>query len=124
MKKYDPNHIFINNFGRRITKTGTKIDFDPLTTRCALLDNCFCSKDADCAKTQLCTTLPGYTYPVCKTINEVPEKQLNKSEFPPPAGFLNWLSLTVPNLAIAALAQCPLPGLLHTVPKVIGSLIG
>lgn len=32
MKKFDPNEIFLNNFGRRITKTDTKIDSDPSTT--------------------------------------------------------------------------------------------
>lgn len=125
MEKFDPKKIFLNNFGRRMTKNGTKIDFDPLTTRCALLDNCFCSKHSDCAATQLCTTIPGYTYPVCKTKNEVPETQLDKSAFPPPSGLLNWFVTVVPTLATAALARCSVLRLVSdTVPDILRSLLG
>ncbi len=74
MKKFDPNQIISNSFGRRMTKNDSKIDFDHMITRCALLDNCFCSRDSDCAKAQLCTTIAGYDeYSVCKTKNEVPD---------------------------------------------------
>ncbi|XP_037034206.1 L-gulonolactone oxidase 5-like [Bradysia coprophila] len=49
MNKYDPNEVFINNFGRRVKRTGYKLDIDPKTKHCALLDNCFCSKNCDCS---------------------------------------------------------------------------
>lgn len=91
MNESDPKQIFLNDFGRRILRTGTKINSDPSSFRCALLDNCFCSVDGDCADTQTCTELASYpNYPVCKTENEVAETHLDKSAFPPPAGFLNW----------------------------------
>lgn len=124
MQRFDPNQIFQNNFGRRLTKSGSDIDFDPKTTRCALLDNCICSKDSDCAVTQRCISLTGYNYTVCKTKNEVPEVQLIKSSFPPPLAVLDWLSITVPTLVIAALAKCSLGLGLSTVSSVIDSLIG
>lgn len=124
MKKYDPYEIFINSFGRRITKKDVKIDFDPLTTRCALLDNCFCSKDCDCAATQICTSLPGYNYTVCKTKNEVPEVQFDRSIFPDPGGWINWVLTVVPTLVTAVLAKCPILGLVDTVPDVLVSALG
>lgn len=125
MDKYDPNKIFINNFGRRMTKSGTKIDLDPLTTRCALLDNCICSKNSDCAKKQTCTTIPGYDYKVCKTNNETPEQVFDRSLFPPPTGLLNWLLTVVPTLSIAALAKCPvLDFVIDTIPDLLGSVLG
>ncbi|KAG4077289.1 hypothetical protein HA402_009918 [Bradysia odoriphaga] len=71
MQKYDPNGIFLNNFGRRLMNKDTEIDFDPLTTRCALLDNCFCSNSSDCGEQQNCTSISGYNYPVCQTRNVV-----------------------------------------------------
>lgn len=122
MTKFDPNQIFQNNFGRRVTKTDTKIDLDPLTTRCALLDNCFCAKNSDFADTQHCMSIEGYPYPVCKTNNEVPEKTLNKSSFPPSFELLDWLSLTVPTLATSVLARCTLGGVLNTVSDVVDSV--
>ncbi len=100
MNKFDPNEVFINNFGRRLKKSGTKVDIDPLVTRCALLDNCFCSKDADCGATQTCTSITGYNYRVCKTRNEVPTR-FNKWSLPPPLGILNFLINSVPALASA-----------------------
>ncbi|XP_037029702.1 L-gulonolactone oxidase 5-like isoform X2 [Bradysia coprophila] len=125
MKKFDPNERFMNSFGRRIVKRDTKIDSDPKSTRCALLDNCFCSQNKDCISTQTCTKLSGYPdYPVCKTKNEVPEVHLDKSAFPPPAGIFNWLVVSVPNLVIPVLAQCPPTGLLNTVPNLVGSILG
>lgn len=125
MKKSDPNEIFLNNFGRRILKRGTKIDTDPLTIRCALLDNCFCSKDSDCANNQICTSLPGYSnYTVCQTENVVPETKVDKSKFPPELGILNWLLTTVPTLATSVLAKCTVPKVLKTITDIAGSLLG
>lgn len=69
MQEYDPNGVFMNDFGRRLKGTGTKINIDPLTVHCALLDNCLCSKSSDCAKGQVCSRIEGYPrFPVCKTI--------------------------------------------------------
>ncbi|KAG4079978.1 hypothetical protein HA402_006290 [Bradysia odoriphaga] len=125
MKKFDPNERFMNSFGRRIGKRDTKIDSDHKTTRCALLDNCFCSQNKDCFSTQTCTKLSGYPdYPVCKTKNEAPETQLDKSAFPPPAGIFNWLVSSVPSLVASLLARCPPTGLLDTVPNLLGSILG
>lgn len=125
IKKYDPEGIFQNNFGRRITKNGTKIDIDPFTTRCALLDNCFCSNNSDCADTQSCISISGYTYPVCKTRNEVAETKFDRSLLPPPSGLLDWLLTIVPTLVTAVVAKCPILGLVNTiVPNVLGSLLG
>ena len=122
MKKFDPDGVFMNNFGRRIIKSGTKIDSDPKVTRCALLDDCFCSKNKDCTDTQTCTTLRGYPdYRVCKTRNELPESDVDESAFPPASDIFNWLSVDVPN--IVAPIICPITGLLTTVPKVIGSIL-
>lgn len=110
MNKFDPEGVFINNFGRRMKQTGTDIDTDPLTKHCALLDNCICSKDNDCGDTQICTTLPGYTYRVCQTKNEIPEKTVDRNIFPPILGVLDWFTTTVPTLAAAVLANCTLDG--------------
>lgn len=98
MKKFDPNGIFLNNFGRRLTYNGTKIDIDPLTTKCALLDNCFCSKDSDCADTQTCTTISGYRYPVCKTKNIRSGQTFNRKEYPANFSIVDWFKNTVPAL--------------------------
>lgn len=81
MNEFDPNGIFLNNFGRRLTHMGTNIDIDPLTTRCALLDNCFCSKDSDCGENQACTSILGYDYPVCETKNVV-AMEFSRNDFP------------------------------------------
>lgn len=131
MNKFDPNEVFINNFGRRMKGTGTLIDIDPLTTHCALLDNCICSKDVDCGSTQICTTLLGYPYRVCKTVNEVPEKTIDRNLFPPVLGLLDWFTTTVPTLAAAALGNCTLEGVgnavndtLIGVGDLVGSIIG
>lgn len=125
MNKFDPDQVFMNNFGQRIKQTGIKIDSDPKSVRCALLDDCFCSKNGDCTDTQTCTKFPDYPdFSVCKTKNEVPEVGLDKSAFPPPAGVFNWLSVAVPNLVIPVFAQCPPTGLLDTGLNVVGSLLG
>lgn len=93
------------------------------TEFCGRSDNSFCSKNSDCADTQHCISIEAYSYPVCKTNNEVPEKTLNKSSFPPPLELLDWFSLTVPTLAASVLARCTLGGILNTVPDVVGSVL-
>ncbi len=108
MDKYDPNEVFINNFGRRIKRTGDKVDTDPLTKHCAILDNCFCSKDSDCSPAQICTKLPGYVYNVCKTKNEVAPVAFDRSLFRPPFGILSWLASDIPTLVKSVIAKCTL----------------
>ncbi len=67
MSEYDPDGIFLNDFGRRLEGSDTKISSDPRTTHCALLDNCICSHYYDCAWGQTCSTIDGYPdFPVCK----------------------------------------------------------
>ena len=74
MKEFDPNEIFMNDFGRRLKGVGTKITMDPKVTHCALLDNCVCRKNSDCADRQTCSTIEGYPdYPVCKSPPQSPE---------------------------------------------------
>lgn len=115
MNKYDPNEVFINNFGRRIKGTGTKVDVDPLTTHCALLDNCICSKNSDCAITQKCSTLPGYKYRVCKTKNEIKEFNFDRGILPPPLGVVNYLISEVPTLLTAVISKCSVIDAIGTV---------
>lgn len=122
MNKFDPNEIFINNFGRRMKRKSSKVDVDPLTIHCALLDNCICSKDSDCGNDQTCTTLPGYTYPVCKTKNEVPEFTVDRSAFPPALGVLGFLLTNVNTLANAAVAKCSLGDLIGGVFGIVAGL--
>ncbi|KAJ6635041.1 L-gulonolactone oxidase 2 [Pseudolycoriella hygida] len=105
MKKFDPNGIFMNNFGRRLTHMDTKIDMDPLTTRCALLDNCFCSKNADCGDAQICTTINGYKYKACKTKNIVSTDKFDENEFSPNFNVKDWFIEKIPVL-ISSL-KCP-----------------
>ncbi|OXA60733.1 L-gulonolactone oxidase [Folsomia candida] len=62
MNKFDPNEVFINNFGRRLKKTSSKQDLHPAEIHCGIRDNCFCSKNSDCAVTQTCTTFPNSTF--------------------------------------------------------------
>lgn len=117
MNKFDPKGIFLNNFGRRLLKTGTKTDIDPLTTRCALLDNCFCTSENDCAKGQICTTLTGYSsYPVCETKNVAPPTKFNKSILPPLLGIGNYFTTTVPALVTAVLGKCTVSNVVDSVP--------
>lgn len=125
MEKYDPNEVFINNFGRRIKRTGTKQDVDPLATkRCALLDICICSQDADCGARQICTTLPGYNYTVCKTRNEIPEVIFDRSLLPPPLGVVSYLVSDVPTLVTAVLSKCPVTDAIGTVGLLLPGLLG
>ncbi|XP_037042731.1 probable L-gulonolactone oxidase 6 [Bradysia coprophila] len=122
MKKFDPKGIFLNNFGRRLLGTGTRIDADPKTIHCALLDNCFCSEDSDCVESQSCTSLPGYeNYPVCKTRNEVPII-FEKNRFSG-VNLLQYLSVTLPTLAAEAVTKCSVGSVIKTVTNVVGSLL-
>lgn len=122
MNKFDPNETFINNFGRRIKRKGTTVDIDPLTVRCALLDNCICAKDTDCGIDQMCSTLPGYTYNVCRTRNEVAEFTVDRSAFPPSLGVLGYLVNNVNTLAGAVLANCSMSDLVGGVLGIVGKL--
>lgn len=116
MDKYDPSGLFMNSFGHRIKRTGTKIDANPLgRKRCALMDICICSKDLDCASTQTCTKLKGYTYRVCKTKNEMPEIVFDKSLLPPPLGVVSYLVSDVPTLLTSVIANCSLADVSGTV---------
>ncbi|KAJ6646763.1 L-gulono-1,4-lactone dehydrogenase [Pseudolycoriella hygida] len=115
MNKYDPNEVFINNFGLRLKRKGTKVDTDPKTIHCALLDNCICAKNTDCASTQICTTLPGYSYRVCKTKNEVAEIVFDKSLLPPPLGVVKYLVSVVPTLVKGVISKCSLKDVVGTV---------
>ena len=86
---------------------------DPLTTRCALLDNCICETNNDCGVTQTCTNVAGYVYNVCKTRNEVPERYpLSKDKFPSLNNILAYLA-QVPAVASATLARCRVNNLLN-----------
>lgn len=107
MNEFDPDEIFMNNFGRRIKRKGTTVDIDPLTTRCALLSNCICKKNSDCGDEQTCTTIPGYNYNVCKTRNELPELTgMDKNKLPPPFGVVGFLLSNIFTSAKAAYANC------------------
>lgn len=123
MNKFDPKEIFINNFGRRLKSKGTKVDTDPLLKHCALLDNCFCSNNTDCGKTQICTTLPGYKYRVCKTRNEVP-LVFNRGSLPSPLDLMDFLMTDVPTLALALLGHCTVDVLLNVITNATGNVLG
>ncbi|XP_037049943.1 L-gulono-1,4-lactone dehydrogenase-like [Bradysia coprophila] len=115
MSKYDPNEVFMNNFGRRLKRTGTKIDTDPLTKHCAILDNCFCSNNSDCAANQICSQLSGYFHKVCKTRNEVSPVRFDKSILPPPFRIFPFLVSEVPTLVKSVLSNCSLTDAIGTV---------
>lgn len=107
MKKNDPKGVFMNKIGLRLKGVGTKIDANPLSTRCALLGGCFCSKDGDCGVNQTCTTLPGYSqYRVCKTKNEEHQCGCKKPALPPLCDLVKYLDEDVPKIAAAALSKC------------------
>lgn len=114
MNKFDPNEVFINSFGRRIKNTGTKVDIDPLTTHCALLDNCFCTKNADCGKNQICTTIDNYSYRVCQTKNEVPINFFPKLALPNATDLFNFFTLRSERMAAALLSECSIESLFST----------
>lgn len=64
VQKYDPNGVFLNKFGKRITGASSELHIDSRVKHCALLDDCFCDKDTDCATGQYCGELYGFK--VCK----------------------------------------------------------
>lgn len=114
MNKYDPNEVFINSFGHRIKKSGTKVDIDPLTVHCALLDNCFCTSNGDCGDNQICTTITGYNYLVCKTKNEIPINFFPKIVLPNGPDLLTFFASEAKNIATALLSECTPESLLKT----------
>ena len=88
MHQYDPKGVFLNDFGRRLLGIGTRINFDPMTKHCALLDNCICAKDSDCADGQNCGTLNGFR--VCKSPSLLPEILTPPPALPFPS-VITWL---------------------------------
>lgn len=68
MKKYDPNGIFMNKFGRRLLGESDELSWDPSVTKCALQDYCMCAKDDDCGAGQACGKYGEF--PVCKERND------------------------------------------------------
>lgn len=106
MNKHDPKGVFMNKIGLRLKGKGTKLDANPLSTHCALLGSCFCSKNRDCGPNQTCTTLPGYSYRVCKTNNEEPDCNSEKSSLPKLKDLVKYLDADVPKLASAVLSKC------------------
>jgi len=93
----------MNNFGRRLIGSSEVIDIDPRTTRCALLDNCFCMKDSDCGPTQYCGVVgEASNHTVCRTIND--DKVLQRARNPIlPIRLLDWALQNKPGL-ISSLA--------------------
>ncbi|CAL8073253.1 unnamed protein product [Orchesella dallaii] len=67
MRKYDPNGIFLNKFGRRLLLEYDDLSMDPFVKRCALQDYCVCTKSWHCADFQMCTTINGM-FPVCRDV--------------------------------------------------------
>lgn len=107
MDKFDPYGLFMNSFGRRIKREGTAVDIDPLTKHCALLANCICAKNTDCGPTQICTTIPGYNYNVCKTRNEPSETiKMDRSKIPPPFGILSFFLRNILTSVKTVFAKC------------------
>ena len=92
MRQYDPYGVFLNDFGLRLLGVGTRINLDPFTRHCALLDNCVCSRDIDCAPEQVCTVLQSF--PVCDTLKTY-VRELFSLPFPSPTpslvDFLKWV---------------------------------
>ncbi len=64
MEELDPKGVFLNDFGRRLRFGCSKTSMDSNVKHCALVDNCFCSKDEDCgdgkADSNYCVKLQGY----------------------------------------------------------------
>jgi hypothetical protein len=106
MLEYDPNGVFMNNFGRRLVGIGTKQDSDPAANRCALLDFCFCSQNRDCGPTQFCGTVPGYPdKPVCRTKNDHKViDQVVMYKFP--KYYIQWMLQNIPTLFAKAKFKC------------------
>lgn len=124
MNKYDPNEVFINNFGRRLKRKGETVDSDPDANRCALLDYCFCTEDGHCGDTQACTNVQGYEYRVCKTKNEIAPITIDQIPLPSPdwltTGIGPYLISTVPNLVKGVISNCTLTDAIGTIGSVPG----
>ncbi|KAJ6635226.1 L-gulonolactone oxidase 5 [Pseudolycoriella hygida] len=123
MTKYDPNGVFLNSFGHRLKKTGTKVDLDPMVKHCALLDNCFCSADGDCGKNQICTKISGYNYNVCQTKNEIPVDFFPHIILPKEngTGLLNFFSTEVQAIANALQGKCSITSLISAIGDTAGN---
>lgn len=106
MKEHDRGEVFMNSMGLRLTRKGTKVDVNPSQIHCAILSSCICTKDSDCGPTQICTTLPGYKYRVCKTKNEATKSNVDRSGFPTLSGVMKYLESDIPKLSAAALSKC------------------
>lgn len=106
MKKYDEDGVFVNKLGLRIARKGTKVNMNPEQVHCALLDSCICTTNTDCGPSQICTTLTGYTYRVCKTKNEEAECIVDRSGFPALGDVIKYLKTDVPQLAADVLDKC------------------
>lgn len=121
MNRKDPEGVFLNSFGRRIKKIGTKVDNDPRVVRCAMLDYCFCAKNGDCGDNQICTTLPGYNYTVCKTKNEIPINFFPKIILPNATDIFSFLGAEAVALATALNGECTLQSLIHALGSTLGN---
>ncbi|CAL8139498.1 unnamed protein product [Orchesella dallaii] len=68
MEEFDPQGIFLNDFGRRIRFDSETRIRDPRVKHCALLDHCICRNDLDCGdgsgSSYRCNLLQGYR--VCR----------------------------------------------------------
>lgn len=125
MNKYDPNGVFMNSFGHRMKKTGSKVDIDPDVKHCALLDNCICSKNNDCGKNQICTTVSGYEYQVCKTKNEGPiPLPFDKSIFPGSGDILGFLTGKALTLSTTLLSNCTVDAMNDVLGDTTGDPLG
>lgn len=118
MRKYDPLRIFMNRFGRRLLGTDNKIDNDPNITRCAIMDFCFCTKDGDCASTQICSNIDGYNYTVCKNKAEIAPVTIDTRSLNSSIGLVQYLQTTVPALVTSVIANCSVTNVLETVGSV------
>lgn len=86
---FDPHGIFLNDFGRRLLGKSDKMNWDPLVTRCALLDHCICSSNHDCAPDQTCSRIDWYpNYPVC-----LPKPQMFKPQKVSQLLDLSWFTI-------------------------------
>lgn len=70
MRKFDPQGVFLNKFGRRLTLQSNELMTDPKVKKCALQDYCVCGKDADCASSQVCGKLGKFN--ICTDKNPSP----------------------------------------------------
>lgn len=125
MNKYDPNEVFINSFGRRMKKTGTKLDLDRKLTHCALMDNCICATAEDCAPRQDCSTVDGYKYKVCKTKNQLPTNFFPKIILPNATeNIFDFLAHEASTLSTALLSKCTVKSLFATLGNTASNTFG